>query len=197
MRSLLESPRPQTACCPLVAAYSQSGKAALAVLTSLACCLAAAAADDPVNSFQGEWRTTEGVVKLEQKGNDVTGTYGAGNRFTIKGTAKGNVLTFDYAAGQVKGNGRFTIEASPNAFTGHFEIPNVRRGVWNGWRPDPKAPADKPASFAGLWLTDLGLMELTQTGAKSRGNTLPRQFQHQGQGRRPPARLPLQELRRR
>lgn len=162
MQRSLETLSPQTACL-------RSGTTAVALLTLLIGHLAAAAEDDAVSAFQGEWRTTEGIVKLEQKGDDVTGTYGAGGRFTIKGTAKGNVLTFDYQAGQVKGKGRFMIEASPNAFTGNFEIPNVRRGDWNGWRPDPKAPADKPVSFAGLWLTDLGLMELKQKGADVEG----------------------------
>ena len=85
-----------------------------------------AAADDPANPFQGEWRTTVGVVKLEQKGDEVTGTYGAGDQFPIKGTAKGKVLTFEYVEGQVKGDGRFTIDASPNAFTGTFQIRNGR-----------------------------------------------------------------------
>ena len=50
----------------------------LAMLASLVCTVAAAAssADEPVGSFQGEWRTTIGIVKLEQKGSEVTGTYG-------------------------------------------------------------------------------------------------------------------------
>jgi predicted esterase len=166
-----KSPLPRTGRCVRRLACRRSGYAASALITLLVCCFAAAdaAADEPANLFQGEWRTTEGVVKLEQKGNEVTGTYGAGDKFTIKGRAAGKSITFDYTAGQVKGKGQFTIVASPNAFKGNYQIPNVRQGQWNGWRPDPTAPADKLASFAGLWLTDLGLMELRQTGAAVEG----------------------------
>ena len=109
------------------------------------------------------------LVKLEQKGDAVTGTYGNNDQFPFKGTAKGNVLTFEFTEGQVKGDGEFTIDDTGNAFTGTFQVRNGRRGDWNGWRPDPKATTGKPAAFAGLWLTDLGLMELTQTGADVQG----------------------------
>ncbi len=130
---------------------------------------AAVVADEVDGLFQGEWRTTIGLVKLEQKGNTVTGTYGVGDQFPLKGTVNGKVLTFEYEEGQVKGDGRFTIDDSANAFTGGFQVRNGRAGYWNGWRPDPKASADKPVTYAGLWLTDLGLMELTQDGLKVEG----------------------------
>ncbi|HKI17735.1 MAG TPA: hypothetical protein VKA15_07630, partial [Isosphaeraceae bacterium] len=130
---------------------------------------AVATTDESSNPFQGEWRTTIGVVSLEQKGEAVTGSYGPRGRFLIKGTAKGNILTFEYEEGQAKGDARFMLDASGNTFTGTFQVRNGRRGLWNGWRPDPRAPGDRPASFAGLWLTDLGLAELAQDGAKVQG----------------------------
>jgi hypothetical protein len=46
-------------------------------LITLACILPAATADELSGPFQGEWRTTVGLVKLEQKGDTVSGTYGA------------------------------------------------------------------------------------------------------------------------
>ena len=140
------------------------------ILACVACTLpAAVTADEPGGRFQGKWRTTIGPVKLEQKGNNVTGTYGAGGQFPLKGSVKDNVLVFEYEEGQTKGDGRFTLEPSGNAFAGGFQVRNGRRGPWNGWRPDPKAAMDKPGTYAGLWLTDLGLMELTQAGAKVKG----------------------------
>ena len=142
----------------------------LAALSCVVYILATATADDkPAGLFQGEWRTSIGLVKLEQKGETVTGRYGLGGQFPLKGTVNGKMLTFEYQEGQTKGDGRFTIDDSGNAFTGGFQVRNGRSGSWNGWRPDPKAPNDKPVSFAGLWLTDLGLMELTQDGAKIEG----------------------------
>ncbi len=132
--------------------------------------VAVASADEPADPFQGKWRTTIGMVKLEQKGEAVTGTYGLAGQFPLKGTTKGNVLTFEYQEGTAKGDARFTLDPSGNAFTGGFQVRNGPRGPWNGWRPDPKASTDKPGTFAGPWLTDLGLMELRQDGPKVQGH---------------------------
>ena len=139
------------------------------ILICILCASTAVVADEADGLFQGEWRTTIGLVKLKQKGNSVTGTYGPGDQFPLKGTVNGKILTFEYEEGHVKGDGRFTIDDSANAFTGGFQVRNGHAGYWNGWRPDSRAPADKPATFAGLWLTDLGLMELTQAGLKVEG----------------------------
>jgi hypothetical protein len=47
------------------------------ILTAIATILTTAVADDETGTkFQGEWRTTLGSVKLEQKGDVVSGTYG-------------------------------------------------------------------------------------------------------------------------
>jgi predicted esterase len=126
----------------------------------------AAAAD---GQFQGEWRTTIGIVKLTQNGDSVTGKYGPNGRFPLTGKVKGNVLSFDYQEGQAKGKGEFTLDATGNAFTGKFQIRGGRSGAWNGWRPDPQAKRDTAISLPGLWLTDLGLMELSQERAKVKG----------------------------
>jgi hypothetical protein len=140
------------------------------ILACVACIVTAAAtADEPGGTFQGEWHTTIGPVKLEQKGDTVTGTYGAGGQFPLKGSVKANTLTFEYEEGEAKGDGRFTLDPSGNAFTGGFQVRNGRGGPWNGWRRDPKAATDKLGTYAGLWLTDLGLMEMTQDGAKVKG----------------------------
>ncbi len=118
--------------------------------------------------FAGEWKSTFGAVTLEQEGDAVTGRFGAG-KFPIKGTVKGNELKFEYDEGRVKGDAVFTLDPSGNAYAGTFQIRGGRRGAWNGWRPDPAASAGKAAVFAGLWLTDLGLMELTQDGKHVEG----------------------------
>jgi predicted esterase len=62
------------------------------------------------------------------------------------------------------------LDDSGNSFTGTFQVKNGRGGEWNGWRPDPKATSGKLATFGGLWLTDLGLMDLTQEAAAVKGN---------------------------
>jgi len=132
---------------------------------------AGAMADDPQGSgpFSGEWRTTIGTVRLSQNGGDVTGSYGDAGQFEIKGTVKGKLLTFEYQEKDAKGDGRYKLDDSGNRFTGGFQIRGGRAGVWNGWRPDPKAPNGQTAQVAGLWLTDSGLMDLTQAGRKVTG----------------------------
>ena len=70
----------------------------LATVASLTCTLVVAAisAADPAKSFQGEWRTTIGIVKLQQKGSAVTGTYGIQRPVSDQRNVKDNVLTFEY-----------------------------------------------------------------------------------------------------
>jgi predicted esterase len=145
-------------------------KRSTSALASVLYFLAAVTADERCGQFQGEWRTTIGPLKLEQNKDTVSGTYGATRQFPLKGNVKGNVLTFEYTEGQAKGNGRFVLDTTGNAFSGGFQIRNGQSGYWNGWRPDRTAPTDKLGSYAGLWLTDLGLMELTQAGGGVQGN---------------------------
>src|SRR5260370_21341180 len=54
--------------------------------------------------FDGEWRTSFGIVQLKQTGNAVTGTYGNAGQFAIKGTVEGKTLTFEYHEGQARGD---------------------------------------------------------------------------------------------
>jgi predicted esterase len=124
------------------------------------CGLALVAIASAAGPFDGEWRTTIGLVKLEQDGDKVKGTYGNAGQFPLEGTVAGKVLTFSYQEGPAKGDARFTLDDSGNAFTGGFQIRGGRGGSWDGWRPDPEAPASPRGSFEGLWLTSFGLMEL-------------------------------------
>jgi predicted esterase len=120
-------------------------------------------------NFDGQWRTTAGIVKLKQADNNVTGTYGNADQFTLEGTADGRKLTFKYQEGKLSGSANWTLDKSGHSFTGSFQIRGGQAGNWLGWRPDPDAAKDKQANVSGLWLTDLGLMELEQTGDKVKG----------------------------
>ena len=130
----------------------------------------AGAADDKA-PFDGEWRTSLGIVMLKQVGNDVTGTYGKAGEHTLKGTARGKKLTFEYSAGGATGDATWTLDKAGFAFQGGFKVRGGRAGEWQGWRPDPAALVeDKAVDVGGLWLTDLGLMELEQVGDKVQGH---------------------------
>jgi predicted esterase len=121
-----------------------------------------------VPSFDGEWRTTFGIMKLKQDGDKVTGSFGNAGQFPITGKFQGEMLVVEYKEGSAQGKAGFTLDSSGNAFTGGFQI-NGRGGKWEGWRPDPEATRGPRANFGGFWLTDLGLMELTQNGDKVTG----------------------------
>ena len=119
--------------------------------------------------FDGEWRTSLSTVKLTQDGKKVSGSYGNAGQFTIEGTAEEKVLTFEFREGDVKGDGKFTLDATGRAFTGDFQVRGGRGGIWNGWRPDPDAPKAGRGKFAGLWLTTSGLMEIAEDGDRVTG----------------------------
>jgi hypothetical protein len=101
-------------------------------LATIICIVSIATADESCGQFQGEWRTTISPLKLKQNGDTVSGTYGRGGQFPLKGIVKGNILTFEYTEGQAKGDGRFALDAMGNAFMGCFQIRNGQGGYWNG-----------------------------------------------------------------
>jgi predicted esterase len=119
--------------------------------------------------FEGQWRTSFGTVTLKQTGNTITGTYGDQNQFTLTGAVAGKKLTYEYHEGPATGDATWTLDNSRHAFKGQFKVRDGRAGTWEGWRPDPQARTGKSANLAGLWLTNLGLMELEQTDGKVKG----------------------------
>ena len=125
------------------------------------------AADGPVQ-FAGEWKTTMGPVTLEQKDSEVTGKIVFYN-LALKGKVEDEGLALSYDEGSIHVDANWEFEPSGHAFQGRFRASNGNRGVWNGWRADPTAAVGKPADFTGLWLTDLGLMELKAEGSKVQG----------------------------
>jgi predicted esterase len=137
------------------------------VLTTVLASAAASGAEGP-GRFAGEWKTTLGPVTLEQSGDDVTGRI-LFFKLALKGKVKGKELAVGFDEGQVHVDATLSLEPTGHAFKGTFRAGNGSRGVWNGWRPDPAAARGEPADFSGLWLTDLGLMELVRECSKVKG----------------------------
>src|SRR5205823_5339650 len=94
----------------------------------------AARAADQKFPFDGEWRTSFGIVTLKQTGNTVSGTYGDNNQFTLKGAAAGKKLSFEYQEGQATGDANWTLDQGGHSFTGGYQIRGGQGGVWEGWR---------------------------------------------------------------
>jgi predicted esterase len=128
----------------------------------------AASTGEERGGFSGEWKTTFGPVRLEQKGDDVTGQI-VSFKLPLKGVVKGKEMRVGYDEGPVHVDATAMLQPSGHSFNGTFQASNGNRGIWNGWRPEPAAPKGEPAEFSGLWLTDLGLMELAREGARVKG----------------------------
>ena len=126
--------------------------------------VAAQAGDEP-GGFSGEWKTTFGPVSLEQNGDDVTGRSSPSSSRS-RGRSTGKALKFGYDEGQVHVDATLTLEPSGNAFKGTFRASNGTGASGTAGGPTRPRPRASPADFSGLWLTDLGLMELTQEGDK-------------------------------
>jgi predicted esterase len=140
------------------------------IIVGIAAILAGGAtsrADEP-GRFAGEWKTTLGPVTIEQKGEDVSGRI-VFYKLPLKGKVDAKGLALEYDEGQIHVNANWEVDPSGNAFNGRFRASNGNQGVWNGWRPDPSAASGKAEEISGLWLTDLGLMELTRDGSKVKG----------------------------
>lgn len=138
-----------------------------ALIMAVPLLMASAAEGD--GAFDGEWRTSLGIVTLKQAGDAVTGVYGNGGQSTLTGTVQGKTLTLEYHEGQARGDARWTLDGTGHSFRGAYKLRGGRSGEWNGWRPNAEAVKGENAELAGLWLTDLGLMELEQEGEKVKG----------------------------
>ena len=94
--------------------------------------------DDPAGPFQGEWRTTIGLVTLTQAGDQVTGTYGHAAQFSIKGTVRGKVLTFEYQEGALKGDGQFTLSNRATRLPAASRSAEAASGDWQRLAARPR-----------------------------------------------------------
>jgi hypothetical protein len=124
-------------------------------------------------------------MKIKQTGATVTARYGSAQTNTITGTVTGKVLRGTWKEGTSTGNLRFNMSADDSSFTGVYgdgaEPPTHDWGgknVSHAPQPAPGATttastpkttsspkAVEPASFAGVWTTDYGVMKIKQAGA--------------------------------
>lgn len=116
--------------------------------------------------ISGNWSTNYGAMMLSQAGNNVTGTYYAGDG-KITGTLRGNKLTFTYRDRDDAGEGGFEFAADGKSFTGTWRAQSGDNGEWTGSRPGSAAAA---ISFTGNYTTTYGAMRLTQTGNRVTGS---------------------------
>ena len=123
---------------------------------------------DDATRMAGEWKTTMGPLTLDADGPNLAGGLQAFN-LVVKGQAQDGKITLGYDQGKVHVDATLTLDPDGRSFSGPAHASNGNRWVWEGWHVDPSAAKGEPADFAGLWLTDLGLMELAGDGKRFRG----------------------------
>jgi hypothetical protein len=145
--------------------------------------LGAARATTP-SWWAGLWQTDFGLMKLNQTGAAVSGHYGSGLVHSIKGSVNGKTFSGIWTEGTATGKAVFTISADGSTFTGKYG--RGAEPVTSAWSGKNLKHAAKPvagsktgttttkapvavASFAGVWTTDFGVMNIKQTGAAVTG----------------------------
>lgn len=109
--------------------------------------------------FNGHWETNHGVVKLNQDGNTVNGSYenetAIGN---LEGKAEGDVVNLRFDDNNQKGEARFELSEDGNSFSGAWRAEGeFSWRQWNGRRV-------ASPGFGGLWETRFGKMRLFANG---------------------------------
>ncbi|NLU52435.1 MAG: copper amine oxidase N-terminal domain-containing protein [Clostridiaceae bacterium] len=128
--------------------------------------------------WQGTWYTDKGKLVINQTGIVVNGTYGNGNSNTINGIIyKDNgkyKLLGNYKEKGETGFFEFVLSDDGQTFEGIYgSIAKNKKNwdKWNGWREEDKflkylRELPSPADFTGIWATDLGRMQISQTNNK-------------------------------
>lgn len=119
--------------------------------------------------LEGKWKTSLGLATITKEGDQVTVKFANAQIPTVKGAIEGKQASLKTEEGKTKGEASITLGDSGLSFSGWFRFANGFQRSWEGFRPDPRATEAKTGRFAGLWLTNLGLMELEQDGEKVKG----------------------------
>lgn len=127
----------------------------------------AAFADDSAEGWTGEWVTDLGLMKLEQFGQQVSGSYGAAGE--VEGSINGDRFEGAYMNGASVGSVQLSLKDNREAFAGAWRN-GPQTGAWRGWKKNPQATEQPTADFSGVWLSSLGVMQLTQQGEKVTGS---------------------------
>src|SRR5579871_4861215 len=89
--------------------------------------------------FAGLWQTSYGRMRLVQKDNKVSGTYGLYGGSTLDGAVEGNKLVFRYKEPTAEGSGTFELSSDGSHFTGKWKVRDSSGGGdWTGERVQAK-----------------------------------------------------------
>lgn len=92
--------------------------------------------------FAGVWYSSQGIIKIEQKGKEVKGTYGAQGFGKIDGVVSGRILNLNWKRLRWNGTGRLEMSADGSALFGRWD--GSKPLVWLGQRLSGHKEAVKP-----------------------------------------------------
>lgn len=119
-------------------------------------------ADPPKIRFAGLWKTTYGKMRLIQSGDQIEGIYGSRGASTIRGTVRGNKLTFLYTEPNAKGEGWFTLAEDGRSMTGQWRVQGSSTwSAWTGARMEPTPGIRWLVVLEARWEKDLNQKEFT------------------------------------
>jgi len=95
-------------------------------------------------SFDGEWMTSLGPMRLQQRGATVKGDYGFGSTGSIEGKIKNGVLEYSYRNEGGAGAGSWTLEERDDALFGRYGRNGKDEGFWGAYRKKAVTPELKP-----------------------------------------------------
>jgi pimeloyl-ACP methyl ester carboxylesterase len=95
-------------------------------------------------SFDGEWMTSFGPMRLQQRGASVKGDYGFGSSGTIEGKVKNGVLEYSYRSDGGSGAGTWKLEEADDVLLGRYGQNGKDEGFWGAYRKKAVTPDLKP-----------------------------------------------------
>jgi len=132
---------------------------------------------DLTGSWTFDWSND---LKLVQTGNSVSGDFtpsGWNYVGTVDGTLSGNVMTGTWSDASQAGRIELTVSPDCNSFTGRYTHSMSSSSSWyplhypgtrNAVAPAP-IPAPAATDWNGIWNTDWGTMQITQSGTSASG----------------------------
>ena len=97
-------------------------------------------------TFSGEWMTTFGPARLQQRGLTVSGTYGFDGKGEIEGKLERSTLQLQWRNGGNSGKGSVELLAKDGAFAGRLGGEDGE--FWGGYRKAPLRAPVKPGDVA-------------------------------------------------
>ncbi|MGH1363168.1 MAG: MORN repeat-containing protein [Calditrichia bacterium] len=120
--------------------------------------------------FKGNWRSTFGLIQLDQKGSTIQGKYNdADGSGYLKGhiSRDGRLLIGRWNEGDISGKFIFQMQSGKNSFVGRWQKNGVARsGKWMAVREaeNVESQQKEPEAFTGSWETNFGRMSLRFDG---------------------------------